>query len=370
MTLIFDRVFRFIKSQTVLVIAFIAAAMSMLAVPPDKGYADYIDVPVLILLFCLMGVVAGLGSAGVFERLTSTLLRLVKSSRMLAFILMNICFFTSMLVTNDVALITFVPLTLLLYSGRAGTGSCIKTIVIQTAAANLGSMMTPVGNPQNLFLYSEYGLGMGDFISALLPVGAVSYVLLSLCCFLVKNEPMDVPSAEKKQLPPVKLAVMAVLFIVCILTVLRVVPHVVCLGVVCAGLLIEPKLFAKIDYCLLLTFVCFFIFVGNMGRIDAVSETLSSLMEGRELIVSALVSEVISNVTAAVMLSAFTDNGTELLRGVNIGGLGTPVASLASLISWQLYARDSSAKKGRYMGVFLAVNIAGLVLLCLFALAF
>lgn len=369
MTAFLSKAVKFVKDQTVLVIALIAAALSMLAVPPDKAYAEYIDVPVLILLFCLMGVVAGLRSAGIFERLTSAFLRYVKSSRTLAFILMCICFFTSMLVTNDVALITFVPLTLMLYSGNAAKSSCIMTIVIQTAAANLGSMMTPIGNPQNLYLYSEYGLTMGDFISALLPIGAVSFILLSISCLLVKNEPMEVSQSEPVKLSPAKLAVMAVLFVVCILTVLRVIPHIACLAIVCAGLFVEPKLFARIDYFLLLTFVCFFIFVGNMGRIDVISDTLSSIMTDRELVVSALVSQVISNVPAAVMLSAFTDNASELLRGVNIGGLGTPVASLASLISWQLYSKDSTAKKGKYMGAFLAVNIAGLIILLLFALA-
>lgn len=369
MTAVFSKAAKFVKDQTVLVIAFAAAALSMLAVPPDSAYLGYIDIPVLILLFCLMGVVAGLRSAGIFDKLTSALLKHVKSSRTLAFILMCICFFTSMLVTNDVALITFVPLTLMLYSGNVSKSSCIMTIVIQTAAANLGSMMTPIGNPQNLYLYSEYGLTMGDFISALLPIGGVSFILLCLSCLLVKNEPMKVSQSEPAKLSHVKLVIMAVLFVVCILTVLRVIPHIVCLIIVCAGLLAEPKLFAKIDYFLLLTFVCFFIFVGNMGRIDVISDTLSSVMADRELMVSALVSQVISNVPAAVMLSAFTDNAADLLRGVNIGGLGTPVASLASLISWQLYSKDDFAEKGKYMGAFLALNIVGFIMLILFALA-
>ncbi len=353
----------FIKGQTVLVIAFAAAAASMFIVPPDKEYIGYVDVPVLILLFCLMGVVAGLRSAGVFEKLTGALLKFAGGTRILAFILMNICFFTSMLVTNDVALITFVPLTLMLYSGSKCKRNAILTIIIQTGAANLGSMMTPIGNPQNLYLYTEFNLTMGDFINALLPVGIASYVLLSLCCLLLKNEKITLPETEKKPLPVVKLIVLGILFAVCLLTVLRVIPHAVCLVIVCAGLLMEYKLFTKIDYALLLTFVCFFVFVGNMGRIDFVREALFSVMNGRELIVSSLASQVISNVPAAVMLSAFTDNAIELLRGVNIGGLGTPVASLASLISYQLYAKSRGAENGRYMGYFLVINIAMLALL-------
>ncbi len=353
----------FAKGQTVLVVAFIAALASMFIIPPDKEYIDYVDVPVLILLFCLMGVVAGLRSAGVFEKLTGALLKFAGGTRLLAFILMNICFFTSMLVTNDVALITFVPLTLMLYSGGGNKENAILTIVIQTAAANLGSMMTPIGNPQNLYLYTEYNLTMSDFISALLPVGAVSYVILSLCCLLLKNEKITLSETEKKSLSVPKFIVMGILFVVCLLTVLRIIPHIVCLVIVCAGLLVEYRLFTKIDYALLLTFVCFFIFVGNMSRIDIVREALYSIMNGRELIISALASQVISNVPAAVMLSAFTDNAIELLRGVNIGGLGTPVASLASLISYQLYTKSQDAEKGRYMGYFLVINIVMLSLL-------
>lgn len=363
MTSIMKKAAGFIKGQTVLAVSLAAAVISMFIVPPDREYIEYIDLPVLILLFCLMGVVAGLRSAGVFERLTDALLRFAHGSRILCFILMNICFFTSMLVTNDVALITFVPLTLMLYAGGADRVNCIITVVIQTAAANLGSMMTPIGNPQNLYLYTEYDLTMGDFISTLLPVGIASYILLSLCCLLVKNEKMEVRRTEIKELPVKKLIVLSLLFAVCLLTVLRIIPHWLCLCIVCAGLLIEWRLFTKIDYALLLTFVCFFVFVGNMGRIEAVSDALSTLMEGRELIVSALVSQVISNVPAAVMLSAFTENAHALLQGVNIGGLGTPVASLASLISYQIYARSENAAKGKYMGIFLLINAAGLAAL-------
>lgn len=357
---------KFFRDQTVLCIAFAAAVLSMLAVPPDDGYLGYIDYHVIMLLFCLMGVVAGLRSAGIFEKLTCTMLSFAKSRRSLAFILMNICFFTSMLVTNDVALITFVPLTLILF--RESAKNCILTIIIQTAAANLGSCLTPVGNPQNLYIYTQYDLSFGYFLQTLLPIGIVSYVLLCISCLLVDNGKIELKREKDKPIQYRKLIILSALFIICLLTVLRIVPHTVCLVLVCIGLLTEPRLFAKIDYALLLTFVCFFVFVGNMGRIDAVRETLSAIMTGRELLVSALASQVISNVPAAVMLSAFTDNAGELLKGVNIGGLGTPVASLASLISYQLYAKSKGAQKGRYMAFFIAINIAMLIVLLCFGI--
>ena len=363
MTTILKKAGTFFRGQTVLAVSLIAALISMLFVLPDAQYLDYVDFPVLILLFCLMGVVAGFRSAGVFERMTAILLRFASSARVLGLILMNVCFFVSMFVTNDVALITFVPLTLMLYGHTGSRKNCILTIVLQTAAANLGSMMTPIGNPQNLYLYTEFHLTMGDFFTALLPVGIVSYVLLTAGCFLISGEKMMLRETGGTALNGKKLLLFGVLFVICLLTVLRVIPHWLCLVLVCAGLLTAPKLYGKIDYALLLTFVCFFVFVGNIGRIESVREVLSELMEGRELWVSAAVSQGISNVPAAVMLSAFTENVQPLLQGVNIGGLGTPIASLASLISYQLYAKWEYAEKGRYMGWFLAVNIVMLVIL-------
>lgn len=357
----------FFKRQTVLCISLAAAIVSMFFIPPDVKYSEYVDFPVIMLLFCLMGVVAGLRSAGIFEKLTGVLLKFAGTTRTLAFILMNICFFVSMLVTNDVALLTFVPLTIILYKGSTSNKNCLITIILQTAAANLGSMLTPVGNPQNLYLYTEYDLSMDFFAKTLLPIGILSYVLLSLLCLLIKNDKIELKKSMEKSLQYKKLIIISALFVICILTVLRFVPHIVCLVLVCIGLLTEPKLFIKIDYALLFTFVCFFIFVGNIGRIDAVRDFLSDIMNGKELLVSALVSQVISNVPAAVMLSAFTDNAGELLRGVNIGGLGTPVASLASLISYQLYAKSDGASKGRYMGMFLIINAVLLTAIMLIA---
>lgn len=364
MASVLKKTLEFLKSRVVLCVSLAAAVLSMFIIPPDREYAGYIDYSVLMLLFCLMGVVAGLRSAGIFEKMTSAMLHFASNKRVLAFILMNICFFSSMLITNDVALITFVPLSIMLFSDSR---SRILTIIIQTAAANLGSMLTPVGNPQNLYLYTEYDLSIGFFIKTLLPVGIVSYILLSICCLMIKNDNIELKKVSETPFHFKKFIILSALFAICLLTVLRLIPNIACLLIVCIGLLTEPRLFTKIDYGLLLTFVCFFVFVGNIGRIDAVRDFLSGIMEGRELLVSALSSQVISNVPAAVMLSAFTENAGELLRGVNIGGLGTPVASLASLISYQIYAKSDGSEKGRYMGLFLLVNVALLIILILLA---
>ena len=354
----------FIKAQPVLTIAFLLAAITVFIVPPDKEYIGYCNRTVLIELFALMAAVAGLRSAGIFDAATRAILRKTGTVRRLGAVLTLICYFSAMLVTNDVALITFVPLTLLIYRSINDQRSLILTVVLETAAANLGSMMTPVGNPQNLFLYDKYGLTALTFLRTMLPVGAVGLAaVMGLTLLLPKNK-CEAPESSGAKLPVVKTAVFAALFLLCIAAVFRIVPDWVCLaGAVLAVAVCDWRIFGKVDYALLATFVCFFVFVGNIARIDAVSSFFSSILEGRELIVSAALSQVISNVPAAVMLAEFTGNGTQLLLGVDIGGLGTIIASLASLISFQFYRRSDGAQTGRYFLVFTVINFALLGLL-------
>lgn len=356
------------RSHLVLLISFLAALLSAIAVPPDSAYLSYINTDVLILLFCLMTAVAGFRRIGLFDRISSMLLHRAGTVRKLGLLLMNLCFFSSMLVTNDVALITFVPLTLMLFSRINDSKSLITSVVIQTVAANLGSMMTPVGNPQNLYIYAQYDLDITVFFTVMLPVGIFSYILLTLLVFLLPASPCKAEPVQTEKPPPVKAAIYAVMFVVSIATVLRLIPGWICLIIVALlALISDVKLFLKVDYALLATFVCFFIFVGNIARIEPVRLFFSAVMQGRELIVSALLSQVISNVPAAVMLSGFTENAKALLLGVDIGGLGTPVASLASLISYQLYSRSKTADNKRYMLVFSAVNFVLLIILLIFA---
>ncbi len=354
----------FFRAQPVLVIAFAAAAVTMFIVPPDAQYLGYCNFNVLAELFALMIAVAGLKSAGIFEKLTSVLLKRAGSVRRLTQVFTVLCFFTSMLVTNDVALITFVPLTLLTFSAAADSRSTIFTVVLETAAANLGSMMTPIGNPQNLYIYDEYGLTAGQFLLTMLPAGIISLVCLMLLTLLVPGVP-----CKPRDDAPVKIsgklaAVWGILFAVCVAAVFKLLPFWVCAAAAfLAALVIDRRLLLKADYALLATFVCFFVFVGNIARIDTIHTFIAGIMEGREILVPALLSQVISNVPAAVMLRGFTANGTALLIGVNIGGLGTPIASMASLISLQLYRKTDGAQTGKYMAVFSAVNFGMLALL-------
>lgn len=360
---------KFLRSQPVLVIAFIAALITVFIVPPDREYAGYCNRTVLIQLFCLMTAVGGFRSIGVFERITGFLMKSAGDLRRLGVIFTLICFFSSMLVTNDVALITFVPLTLMAYSSISDEKSRIFTVVLETAAANLGSMITPFGNPQNLYIYDMYKLSTGDFFRTMLPSGILSLLILLLLCMLLPKTKCSARSDRSGKIPPLHTGVYLGLFAVCLLTVFRVVPDWVCLiTAVATALILDRRLLLRVDYGLLATFVCFFVFVGNIARIGAVSEFFSSVLESREVIVSALLSQVISNVPAAVMLSGFTENGTALLLGVNLGGLGTVIASLASLISFQYYRNSEGARSGRYMAVFSAVNFAMLGILLIAAL--
>ncbi len=360
------RIIAFVKSNVVLMVSLLAALISMIFVPPCEAYLGYIDYSVIILLFCLMGAVAGLRSLGVFDAISTALLTKTSSARLIAFILMNLCFFLSMLVTNDVALITFVPLTLGLYAGTGMTSQLIMTIVIETAAANLGSMMTPIGNPQNLFLYKHYNMSIDSFISSVLMLGIIGYAVLCLSILLVKKGAVTSEQERRSFKAGPRFLLYLAVFILCVLSVAGLVSEYICLIAAVAVMLIaDYMLFAKIDYSLLLTFVCFFIFVGNIGSIEAVKSFVAELLTGRELLVSAILSQVISNVPAAAMLADFTENSVQVLRGVNIGGLGTPIASLASLISYRFYASSEKAEKGRYMLVFLAVNFVMLgIMLC------
>lgn len=361
----------FCKAQPVLVIAFFAAVLTMFIVPPDAKYLTYCNRTVLIQLFGLMTAVSGVRSVGVFDAVTGTLLRRTGTVRRLGTVLMLICFFTSMLVTNDVVLLTFVPLTLLLRKQIGAEKNCILTIVLETAAANLGSMLTPVGNPQNLYLYDYFRIDAGTFLRVMLPAGAVSLILLLLLCRLLPNTVCEAPEQENSQIHKPRCAAYLVLFALCLCCVFRLIPDLLLLpAAVLTALIFDRSLLKKVDYALPATFVCFFVFVGNIARIEAVSNAVSHLLRGHEILLSALLSQCISNVPAAVMLAGFTDAGTKLLLGVNLGGLGTMIASLASLISFQFYRKSEGAQTGRYFRVFTAVNFGMLVPLLILALIF
>lgn len=354
-----------LKKEPVLIISLICAVVSMFAVPPCPEYAGYFDWKVIALLFCLMAMVAGFKKCGLFEVLSRKLLLGEKSLRTLCFVLVMLPFFTSMVMTNDVALITFVPFAIFVLTAINAQKYMPFVITLQTVAANLGSMATPVGNPQSLFIYSKFEMTAGDYFSHMLPLVAASFVFVAVLTLFFSKKHVSVTFEQKAKLGEKKnLFVYAALFVLAILGVFGIVNYIIVLIVtVLAVAVFDRKLFKDVDYCLLMTFVCFFVFAGNIGKIQEVQDFLGGLMEKNSVITSIFASQVISNVPAAVLLSGFTSDFGGLLAGVNIGGLGTIIASLASLISFKYYTQTKGAKFAKYMGVFTAVNLTGIVLL-------
>ena len=361
------RVLEFLKREVVMTVSAVMALGSMLLAPPDAGYAEYVDWDVIMLLFSLMAVVGALKKCAVFDVISAALLRRGGDLRRLGLLLTLACFCVSMVVTNDVALITFVPLTVGMLSG-AGAGSLIYVVTLETIAANLGSMATPIGNPQNLYLYSRYSMSGGEFAAAVMPIAGLSLMLLLAACLPIRRKKLAVPPTTTVRLPACRVCVCLALLALCILSVFRVVPKYACCAAVAAALLImERRAIMEVDYALLVTFICFFVFVGNISRLEGVSGFISGAVGGRELEAGILASQVISNVPAALMLSGFTENAAALMRGVNIGGLGTLVASLASLISFKAYNKAPGARPGRYIACFTGVNAAFLAVIYVFA---
>lgn len=377
----FTKVKDFFKKETVCCIAFLLAVVSMFFIPPSVNYFSYIDFRVLALLFSLMAVVRGFSSIGVFTRLGTLLLHKVHSLRTLAALFVFLCFFFSMLITNDVALITFVPFTILVLSMADQRQALIPVIVLETIAANLGSMLTPLGNPQNLYLYTISGLSIGAFVRIMLPYSFVSAILLLIFILFLPKDTVSTATAantanstntvtasntsnviceavKARKNPRILFTAYLILFLLCLLTVLHILPYQIMFLLVLTGfLLLDYRVLKDVDYFLLLTFLCFFIFIGNMKQISLVHELISKLLVHHEVLMGIGASQIISNVPAAILLSGFTDDYSALLIGVNLGGLGTLIASLASLISFKFYTNSNENDTRRFLGIFTLYNV-------------
>lgn len=377
----FTKVKELFQKETVCCIAFLLAVISMCFVVPSKNYISYIDFRVLALLFCLMAVVRGFSSIGVFTRLGTMLLTHVHSLRMLSALFIFLCFFFSMLITNDVALITFVPFTILVLSMAEQKKFLIPVIVLETIAANLGSMLTPLGNPQNLYLYTISGLSIGAFVLIMLPYSFVSAILLLIFILFLPKDTVSTATAantanstntvtasntsnviceavKARKNSRILFTAYLILFLLCLLTVLHILPYQIMFLLVLTGfLLLDYRVLKDVDYFLLLTFLCFFIFIGNMKQISLVNELISRLLVHHEVLMGIGASQIISNVPAAILLSGFTDDYSALLIGVNLGGLGTLIASLASLISFKFYTNSNGSDTRRFLGIFTLYNV-------------
>jgi len=364
----------FIKKQVVLVIAWVLAIISTIVIRPSfNQLGAAIDWRSLSILWSLMAVVQSFALNGFFHKVSVKVVSSVKKVWQLIISLVVMCFFFSMLITNDVALITFVPLTILILNTAGLSNLMIITIVLETLAANLGSMLTPIGNPQNLYLYNLMGCGVGAFIKIMLPYSLLSLALLIVSILFIKGKKDSIKALEIEEddskTNVAKVAIFSVLGACALLTVFNVIPYYITLAIVFVVLIfVERTALKKVDYTLLLTFIGFFIFTGNLSHNESISSLLSNLVAGKEVVTGALVSQVISNVPCALLLSGFASSLKDLTIGVNLGGLGTLIASMASLISYKLYAAEKDSNSGKYMAVFTLFNVAYLIILFVFYL--
>lgn len=377
------RIAEFIKKDVVLIIAIVLGVVGLIIAKPSFSEAvGFIDIRVLAILLGLMLVMEGFKSTGLFAFFAKKLIGMCGSTRTMELVLIVLCFTSSMLITNDVALITFVPFAIETLKISERKERVVAVVVYQTIAANLGSMLTPLGNPQNLYLFGKMGSGIGEFMVIMLPYTLLAALGLAVFFFGHKRVPIEksftlvdddisfVPlgkeerrlnDSEKKN--SIKNILYAVLFVVCLLCVLKVIPYYVMIGVVVvAVLIIDRRLMLRADYSLLFTFIGFFLFIGSMGKIPVIHQFLSSVVSGREMILGVALSQIISNVPAALLLGDFSKSLSDLLIGVNIGGLGTLIASMASLISYKQIVKNMPEEKGHYFGKFTLVNIVFLAL--------
>ena len=358
----------FAKKNAVMLVAMAAAAVTMLFVPPDGAYLGYFDGKTLACLFCVLAVVCALRDIRFFSILARRIVRRFRNTRAAILALVYITFIGSMLIANDMALLTFLPLGYFVLETAGRKKYMAFTFIMQNVAANLGGMLTPFGNPQNLYLYSRFHIPDAEFFSVMAPHFLFAVALITVCCLVfVRREPLSLPEEE---ITPDRRrsAVYLALFALSVVMVFRILPYWIGLIVIPAVLLfLDREALRQVDYPLLFTFAFFFVFSGNMARIPAVSGFFSSLLEKSTLVVSTLSCQLISNVPSAILLSRFTENYRALLVGVNIGGVGTLISSLASLITFREYLRREPGKAGRYLALFSLFNFAFLFLMLGFA---
>lgn len=349
---------QFLRKNTVFVIALLAAVVTAFFVPPDAQYLSYFDWKTLSCLFCTLAVICALRNIHFFTVVAHKIVGLTGNIRRAIIAIIMITFIGSMLIANDMALLTFLPLGYHVLASSGQKKHMVFTFIMQNIGANLGGMLTPFGNPQNLYLYNKFQIPTAKFMGIMaIPFAAAIFLILVCCLILIRPEPIRVENQEDDRLPVGRTVLYLLLFAFSIVIVFRLTPYYIGLIVIPAVLLFaDRKALRNVDYFLLLTFACFFVFSGNMARIDGVNRVLSSLMAKNPLIVSILSCQVISNVPSAILLSGFTTEYRALLYGVNIGGTGTLIASLASLITFRQYTALEPAGTKRYLGVFTLLN--------------
>ena len=354
----------FVSKNVILVIAATLAAISCFFVKPDAEYLGYFDLKTLTCLFCTLAVICALKNVRFFTITARKIVKCAGNTRTLALALVYITFIGSMFLANDMALLTFLPLGYISLSATGKEKYMAPIFIFQNIAANLGGMLTPFGNPQNLYIYTKFNIPTGEFMLVMLLPFILSIVLFTACCFFIPKESLTLEDDGKETFPKGRTIFYLVLFALTILMVFRLIPYYICLPIILIAILIsDRKALLKVDYPLLLTFVAFFLLAGNVSRIGIISDFFSFLLEKNTLLTSVLSCQVISNVPSAILLSEFAENWRPLLVGVNIGGVGTLISSLASLITFREYTSHVKGKTLKYIGLFSALNFGFLIIL-------
>lgn len=361
----------FASKNFVLVIAATLAIISCFIVKPDAQYIEYFDFKTLTCLFCTLAVICALKNIRFFTITARKIVTYTGNTRTLALALVYITFIGSMFLANDMALLTFLPLGYISLTSTGKEKYMAPIFIIQNIAANLGGMLTPFGNPQNLYIYTKFNIPTLEFMEIMLFPFLLSIALFTLGCLFIPKEELNIENDENEKIEPKKTTFYLILFALTILMVFRVIPYYICLPIILISILATDKnALTKVDYPLLLTFVSFFLLAGNISRIEVVNTFFSSLLEKNTLLTSIFSCQIISNVPSAILLSEFTDNYKELLLGVNIGGVGTLISSLASLITFREYTSHVKGKTVQYLGLFTALNFGFLIILTVATMLF
>ena len=371
-----EKIRQFVRKEPVTSVSFVLAVISMFFVHPDTEYLGYIHWSTLSVLLSLMLITSGLRSLGVFKAVGQRLLLRASSPRSIAFILVGLCYFLAPFITNDVSLITFVPFSIFILEMANLREYMIPILSLQTIAAHMGSSISPIGNPHNLYLYNLSGLSTGKFMLRMLPYFLVAGILLTIAILIItRNGRTDSYDKSKIKLSNIKkkdratVILYGILFILCILSVCHIFNYYIVLAiVVVAVLFLDKSNFKNPDYCLLFTFAFLFIFVGNMSRIEAIQNILCNIVNGHEIITTVLASQIISNVPASILIPNFTDKYMLVCIAADIGGLGTLIASMANLISFKQYALLKNSSIRKYIIGFTIINVAFLIPLTVLAL--
>ena len=359
----YKKIVSFLMRNIVLVTAVFAAAVTSFVVPPDSTYFTYFDFKTLTCLFCVLAVVCAFRNINFFYILAKKIVKCFKNIRLAVLALVYITFIGSMFIANDMALLTFLPLGYFVLKSTGNSRYMAFTFIMQNIAANLGGMLTPFGNPQNLYIYSKFHIENAEFMKIMFPPFVIAIVMITVCCLCIKDTPLEIKD-EPVEFNYKKAFVYTILFVLSIAIVFRGIPYRVGLIVIPPVLFfMDRKALKMVDYPLLFTFVAFFIFSGNMSRIPFIQNIFNFLLSKSTLCFSILSCQFISNVPSAILLSQFTDNYRDLLLGVNIGGVGTLISSLASLITLREYTKHNPRETVSYIKMFSAFNFGFLAVL-------